>query len=520
MQPTQIQIGQNDYNNLADWAKPNYQVQQSSNPVAATVPLQQPQSAIPASALQPVPAIKVPQTNANNTTSAGVIAGTQPSVDAALTNFDQAKAAVGNDAEKQRMTLTSIAESIFGQKADAQANQVNIENQLGLQEQQKALSQINTEIANEQIALRGEQEKLRQGSGSEAQKAISNNTLNDTYGRRLADLAIRQSAANQNITAIQSNAERQTKLLTAPLDTKIQYLSTFAKDNVDYLDKKQTEKLNFIVDDLKVQKQDIQALQNAKTEMIKEVARNGGGTNQELIRQIQEAGSLGEVAVIGGASGFIGALDRAQLAISRANLAINQAELKMKLDANKPIDVKSLVKDINAPAETKNNAVMLALIKSGKIGEGAKTSLSSILGVNKAIEDLANARQYTGFKGVSPIKSIVPSIDFLSSAEAVQNRGYLNAINLKVQQWASGASLTKEQIKQVNRLVPDNNDTDANVRIKMNNLVNFMNQQVAGTLASQGVDFKPASVNLFENRELYDKASPAQKAELDKIINQ
>lgn len=203
----------------------------------------------------------------------------------------------------------------------------------------------------------------------------------------------------------------------------------------------------------------------------------------------------------------------------------------MKLDANKPINVSSLVQDPNAPAEFKNNAVMLALIKSNKIGEGAKTSLSSILGVNKALEDLAKARQYTPIKGISPFNVIadvkipftdigIPFREAGMQAESVQNRGYLDAINLKVQQWASGASLTKQQTDQVNRLTPKATDTDANVRIKMNNLTNFMNQQVAGTLASQGVEYIPEKVNLFESRELYNKASPEQKAELDKIINQ
>jgi hypothetical protein len=539
MQPTteKITVSQNDYNNLADWAKPSYQVQtqtaptlnQTNNQIQQTQP--QASLAITPQSLQQTPQIKIPSIKNTDTTSAGIVASTQPSVQTAQENYNQVQQATGTQAQDAQSALQRMAENIFGQKADAQANQVNLENLAGIQEQQKALGEINTSIASEQVALRGEQEKVRQGYATEQQKQISQNTLNDTYGRRLADLAIRQSAANQNITSIRENADRQTKLLTAPLDTKIQYLSSFAKDNVDFLTKEQQNKLAFISDDLKSQKQDIQALQQAKTNMITEIAKNGGGTNQELIRRIQSANNIGEVSTLGAGSGFIGALDRQQLAISRANLAINQQELKMKLDANKPINVSSLVQDPNAPAEFKNNAVMLALIKSNKIGEGAKTSLSSILGVNKALEDLAQARQYTPIKGISPFNVIadvkipftdigIPFREAGMQAESVQNRGYLDAINLKVQQWASGASLTKQQTDQVNRLTPKATDTDANVRIKMNNLTNFMNQQVAGTLASQGVEYIPEKVNLFESRELYNKASPEQKAELDKIINQ
>ena len=149
MNPTtdKIQLSQADYNNIADWAKPNYTV--APNSVASNVPLQQPQSAIPSTALQPVQNIKVPEVKPVDTGSQAIVASTQPSIDTALQNFEQVKQATGTGAEDARSALTKLAESIFGQKADAQANQAELEKQLGLDEQQKALSQINTEMANE-----------------------------------------------------------------------------------------------------------------------------------------------------------------------------------------------------------------------------------------------------------------------------------------------------------------------------------------------------------------------------------
>jgi len=300
---------------------------QTNNAIA----IQQPQAAlaITPQSLQQTPQLKLP-TLAPDTTSAGVVSAVQPSVAKAEDNYNQVKSATGNQAEQEQKSLIAMAKEAMGMKSSIQANQVALENQLGLQEQQKALSEINTEIATEQVALRGEQEKLRQSFASEGQKQISNNTLNDTYGRRLADLAIRQAAANQNITAIQSNADRQTKLLTAPIDTQIQYLSTFGKDNVDYLSSKEKEKLNFLQDDLKTQKADIQALQKAKTDMLIEIAKNGGGSNQQLIQKIQNAQGIGEVTTLGAGSGYIGALDRAQLAIAQGNLALSRARFSLE----------------------------------------------------------------------------------------------------------------------------------------------------------------------------------------------
>lgn len=318
MQPTteKITVSQSDYNNLADFAKPSYQVQtqtaptlnQTNNQIQQTQP--QASLAITPQSLQQTPQIKIPSIKNTDTTSAGIVASTQPSVQTAQEKYNQVQQATGTQAQDAQTALQKMAENIFGKKADAQSNQVNLENLAGIQEQQKALGEINTNIASEQVALRGEQEKVRQGYATEQQKQISNNTLNDTYGRRLADLAIRQSAANQNITSIRENADRQTKLLTAPLDTKIQYLSSFGKDNVDFLSKEQQNKLAFISDDLKSQKQDIQALQQAKTNMITEIAQNGGGTNQALIKQIQDAKDLGAVTTLGANSGYVGKLDR------------------------------------------------------------------------------------------------------------------------------------------------------------------------------------------------------------------
>lgn len=306
---TNNKITVNNDAQIADWAKPYYNV--SPNTATNQVQLKSPSESITVDSLQQVPDLKVPKSPVQNNPVVGeIVSNTQPSIQQAQKEYQQVQEATGTKAQDAQQALQDLALNVFGQKATAQGNQVNLENQLGIQEQQKALSEINTEIANEQVGLRNEQEKLRQSFGSEAQKAISQNTLNDTYGRRLADLAIRQSAANQNITAIQTNAERQTKLLTAPLDTKIQYLSTFAKDNVDYLNDEQKTKVAFLTNNLENQKKDIQALQKAKTDMILEIVNNNGGSNTALIKQIQDATTEGDVITLGANSGYIGKLDR------------------------------------------------------------------------------------------------------------------------------------------------------------------------------------------------------------------
>ena len=178
-------------------------------------------------------------------------------------------------------------------------------------------------------------------------------------------------------------------------------------------------------------------------------------------------------------------------------------------------------------SEQKNTDILNELLKdSKKISAGTKTQMANTLGVVNALQDLATQRQTTGFKGISPFNAlldiqipftdinVLPFRESMKSKEAVENRQYLEAINLKVQQWASGASLTKQQTDQVNQFTPRPTDTDEKVRTKINGLANFMMTQVATQLQTEGINFKPEKVNLFETYDLLKNASPEQKAAL------
>lgn len=335
MDNTTNKITVNNDAQIADWAKPSYNVlpapttptnQQFSN---ANQPVNN--NTITTDSMKSVGQVKLPTTPPVDTTSAGIIGSTQPSIQQAQEQYKQVQKATGTQAQDAQQALQSLALDVFGKKSEVQANQVNLENQAGLLEQQKVLGDINTEIANQQAGLRTELDRVRNVPGqTQAQLQASQNAINDTYGLRLANLAIRQSAANANITAIKENADRQTKLLLAPLDNKIQYLSTFGKDNVDFLSKEQQNKLAFITNNLESQKKDIETLQNAKTQMITEIAQNGGGTNTALIKQIQDAKTLSDVTTLGASSGFVGKIDRLYKSAQIANIysEINDRNIK------------------------------------------------------------------------------------------------------------------------------------------------------------------------------------------------
>jgi hypothetical protein len=148
-------------------------------------------------------------------------------------------------------------------------------------------------------------------------------------------------------------------------------------------------------------------------------------------------------------------------------------------------------------------------LKSSKIGAGTKTLLGTIMGVLNAAEDFSKFAKNGEFPGVSPVSTVlnakipftnigIPFRETFKSKEATQAEGYINGINLKIQQWASGAALTDKQTEQVEKMTPRVNDTDAKVREKLNNLSNFMQAQIKGSLASEGIDYNYDPIDYFK----------------------
>lgn len=145
-------------------------------------------------------------------------------------------------------------------------------------------------------------------------------------------------------------------------------------------------------------------------------------------------------------------------------------------------------------AQTDPVGYFSSVIKSS--GVKGSASLEALLGVIGAAKDLADyGTQKGGFKGSAPIR-FTPGV--FKGEQQLTTQGNINAINLKVQQWASGASLTEAQTKQVKRFTPDKNDTDKQIKTKLNNLTNFMMEQGRSSLANQGVNIEIPKIDLFE----------------------
>jgi hypothetical protein len=159
----------------------------------------------------------------------------------------------------------------------------------------------------------------------------------------------------------------------------------------------------------------------------------------------------------------------------------------------------------------KNQEALTAIIRgNSKIGQGTKTNLANLLGVIASAEDMANSSEDGKFTGLSPFRNltdmeipftnikVLPFREAGKRKETIQNETMINGINLRTQVWASGAALTEQQTKQVEAMTPKVTDTDAQVKTKLNQLSNFMMGQARSVLQSEGINFTPQSIDLFE----------------------
>lgn len=203
---------------------------------------------------------------------------------------------------------------------------------------------------------------------------------------------------------------------------------------------------------------------------------------------------------------------------------IKQAQLsKLYQDArtDNVVDFANQANQLSQQGDARTNREILSAILSGKtVSAGTKGRLAPANSVMVALQDFAEQRQTGEFTGVGiagRLKEGVKSIFNLEDPKSITNKQNIEAINLKVQQWASGAALTEQQTKQVERLTPSKNDSDRAVRAKMNGLYNYMLKQVESDLLTDGVNINFAPVNMFETYDLLKEATPEQLAELKSL---
>ncbi len=246
--------------------------------------------------------------------------------------------------------------------------------------------------------------------------------------------------------------------------------------------------------------------------------------NQKVMLAVDEATKSGDLMT---ATKLLAPYQRDPVATQKATLDLQNQRLQNQLlqaqitklnnavTNTKTVDASTVDAGASAVNADKNTVALTAMLTNPDIASGTRTKISDVLGVINAVGDVAGANPDTtkNIVGVNPLNAllnislpnflgggtILPGRQSLKQGESIKNEGYVNGINLKVQQWASGASLTAEQTKQVEKFTPNMNDTDANFRTKLVNLSNFMLTQAKSQLESEGLTFKPAPITSFSD---------------------
>lgn len=219
--------------------------------------------------------------------SSEIIANANVSADAFKTAQDETKAAYAgvDQVQAQRNSLLDTIKSAFGLKTDAY-NQAKVDD-AATDSFRKDLTGINTDIANTTVELRGIQDQIK-GRGDitqEAQQGLLSGAQ-DKYGRILADLSIRQSAANQNIAQLEKSADRKLQLAIAPIDNDIKYLTDYALKNNEILTATEKEKVTALIAAKNKEKDRITAEQGVATTALMKASENGVKIPDSVVSQV------------------------------------------------------------------------------------------------------------------------------------------------------------------------------------------------------------------------------------------
>lgn len=343
-----------------------------------------------------------------------------------------------------------------------------------------------------------------------------------------ADIAQASLMGSQlKLQAAKDKAQQMVDLKYKPMEDmlamkKEQY--ELNKDVLASIDKKRTEALNAAIKKEEAQIAEQKANEKGIADLVTNAA--GQGAPEDIRARAAKAKTPMEAANILG----VYAGDYLKMQTYKSQLETDKAQraniYSQIAERNKEAIIKNQLANFQAPpvvnaitGQLDPKSAIASIIKStgGKLKGG-----QAALDVLSSVQALANRNIKGTFEGVGLGSGLKP--DRFKSQTEISNRQDVQAINLKVQQWASGASLTEQQTEMVQKLVPLENDSDNAVKTKINGLVNFMMQQVSSDLAGQGISYSPETIDMFSGLQSVDnqtllKSIPSSTGMQSKVDN-
>lgn len=379
----------------------------------------------------------------------------------------QAQLAAGVGQKKQE--LQTLNSQILKKQAEISQDDIQLIANMRAEERRDTLLPF---AQQGQAKLQGDAQILR------ALKTSEIGVLNAQVLAKQGDIALAQETAKEAVDAKFAPYKEAINLYKAQLEAIQPLLSA---------DEKKQARAQEIKGQLAMK--EVDKISNLQKDALANAIANNAP--QSVLNKISSARSLEDITSVGSRY-LISPADRLDQELK--GLQLRKARGEFATPTGNETQTTGVEQD-TASASSDPVGYFSSVIKANKIK--GSTTLESLLGVIGAAKELADfGTKEKRFKGAAPIR-LTPGI--FKGPKQLTTEGAINAINLKVQQWASGASLTTEQTKQVKKFTPDLNDTDKQIRTKLNNLTNFMMQQGKSSLATQGVNIQVPKVDLFGN---------------------
>ncbi len=473
---------------------------------------------INSSTITPQPALGIPQAKPDTTPYTSII-------DGAVTSLPSVTGQVA-DAQKKSADLlagiTATSTDTSNKEVYSQAQQ----DLQGVKDKQAQLDALNAQFNDIGAQIKGlsrassSADLITENNNFGLGTTIAGTDYQTTDAKRLNAIKALTLASQADVLGAQitnqesrvqrakDNAQLAVDLKFKPEEAKLQNMKDMLELNQKYVldpaEAKRVEATNIALNERA--RLLAEAKQNEKDNTDLVINANSQGAPASLVataRQMMQAGKKpAEIAQALGvyAGDYIG--NQAKLSTIRSNnlqYKINNYQFN-QLQALPVANVDGVtVRGAGATPYDRNlNTIEQIVRAKGKqIPDTMQTQIALGTGVLNSIDQFAKANASGEFSGMYPLSGVVPS--FAKSDARTKNEGLLNAVNLKVQQWASGASLTAEQTKQVAQMVPSAGDTDARAREKLNTLADMMAGQISADFSSAGVKYRPETASYFDN---------------------
>lgn len=316
--------------------------------------------------------------------------------------------------------------------------------------------------------------------------------LSERIAMEKAPLLYKQATLTRGAEAAQSFISGLVKVKAEQDKARLDIARTNLERNYDLLDTADKRIADLKIKEIDTAQKAIEDLTDEQTSTAKLIAANGAPAS--VIGTVMNAKSIADIYKDPAIAKYLSdPLDR-----SYKQLQIRKLQQELA-DGSDTTGTQDSIVYANKPTELLSRFFDRTGIKSD-------TSIDNAAAVVAATEQFANRNSDGNFRGIG---FLAKGFFTGKGDERKTNKADIAGLNLKVQQWASGASLTKQQEKYVARMVPDKNDSDRKVQAKLNALTNYMLADVQGRVAAKGEKLEYMPVDFFGEEVKADNIAPA-----------